>query len=89
VFYDCENRMFQNLIISKGWEFEYGSSSDISYIAPACNRAAVNLSVGYYKPHTTGEYVNLKELKEIKLRVQRLVASQRYERRIYRYEEEC
>ena len=85
VFYNCENKDFQEFIISNGWELAYGSCSDISYIAPASNRAAVNLSVAYYNPHTLSEYINLKELENIKVRVQRLIRSQRYLKKVYEY----
>ncbi len=62
VFYDCDNRNFEKYIISKGFVTDWGSFSDISYIAPELGVAAVNLSSGYYNPHTQHEYINRKHL---------------------------
>lgn len=63
VFYSCDNPDFTKFILDNT-EFEerYGSYSDISYLAPEAGIAAVNLSCGYYKPHTKEEYVVLEEL---------------------------
>ena len=40
----------------------YGSFTDICEIAPVVGCAAVNLSIGYYKAHTTSEYTVLSEM---------------------------
>jgi hypothetical protein len=81
VFYDCHNEFFKDYIISRGWEYNTGSCSDICYIAPITNVAAVNLSVGYYNAHTENEYVNFDDLEETILRVKDLLNEQR---RIFR-----
>ncbi len=65
VYYGCANQEFEEYVTSKGFETDYGSVSDISSIAPCLNTAAVNLSSGYYNPHTQYEYVNLYELKRV------------------------
>ena len=58
VFYDCDNPKFTDFITAFGpWTENFGSFSDISYLAPAIGCAAVNLSVGYYNQHTVKEYV--------------------------------
>lgn len=58
VFYDCDNPKFTDFITDFGpWTENFGSFSDISYLAPAIGCAAVNLSVGYYNQHTAKEYV--------------------------------
>ena len=63
VFYDCDNEEFANYIITTtGYREEWGSCSDISYLAPAAGIAAVNLSCGYYNPHQKTEYVNYSEM---------------------------
>ena len=63
VFYDCDNPEFTKFITSTGFfEEEFGSLSDISYLAPSFGIAAVNLSCGYYSAHTTKEYVNFDEM---------------------------
>ena len=62
VYYEDTNEVFQNYITSKGFKTQFGSFSDISYIAPTLNISAVNLSIGYHNPHTVGEYINLKQM---------------------------
>lgn len=59
VFYDCDNRLFEDYINYYGFITEWGSFSDISYIAPAWGVAAVNLSIGYYNEHSLAEYLNI------------------------------
>ena len=62
VYYDCANDEFEAYITGKGFKTEYGSFSDISYIAPELGVAAVNLSSGYYNAHTRHEYIDRKQL---------------------------
>lgn len=62
VYYDCDNKEFEAFISEFGFETNYGSYSDISDVAPALEVAAVNLSSGYYKPHTTNEYIIISEM---------------------------
>lgn len=63
VYYDCGNKEFKAFISEvTGYKEAYGSFSDISHLSPACDRASVNLSCGYYKAHTTDEYVVLSEM---------------------------
>lgn len=62
VYYDCVNPNFEHYISSKGFQTALGSFSDISLIAPTLGVAAVNLSAGYYNPHTLHEFINLQEL---------------------------
>ena len=63
VFYACDNEAFTNFVTDfTGFKTAFGSFSDISIIAPAAKIAAVNLSCGYYKPHTTDEYVVYDEM---------------------------
>ena len=73
VYYDCYNEEFESYITSKGFKTAFGSFSDISYIAPELNVAAVNLSSGYYNPHTQHEYINLRHLKRTTKRVLEVV----------------
>lgn len=59
VFYSLDNQEFVDFCESTGYfKSNWGSCSDISYIAPALNIAAVNLSSGYYAEHTKGESIN-------------------------------
>lgn len=50
---------------SFGFKLSYGSFSDISIIAPHYGVSAVNLSSGYYKAHTTEEYVVVEHMESI------------------------
>lgn len=74
VFYDCANPDFEDYILSYGFEFAHGSFSDISYIAPELNVAAVNLSSGYYNAHTQHEYIVRSELENTISKVVEMIA---------------
>lgn len=64
VYYDLDNDEFEKFITNTiGYTTAIGSCSDISYLCPATKIAGVNLSCGYYNPHTLGEYVNMTEMK--------------------------
>ena len=62
VFYSCSNKEFEKYINTFGFKTDTGSFSDISILCPAWEIAGVNLSIGYYKQHTTGELLYLNEL---------------------------
>lgn len=64
VFYDCDNPEFEDFITKDFYKTAWGTFSDISYLAPSLGCAAVNLSCGYYKAHTTSEYVVLQEMQD-------------------------
>lgn len=64
VFYQCANDEFEAFITKEFYKTNYGSYSDICDVAPALGCAAVNLSCGYYKAHTTSEYVVLSEMEK-------------------------
>lgn len=55
VFYDCDNPTFTEYVSSCGFEEDFGTFSDISILAPQWNIAAVNLSIGYVREHSTSE----------------------------------
>lgn len=65
VFYDCDNPDFEDFITRGYFKTNWGTFSDISILAPYFRCAAVNLSCGYYNPHTTGEYVVFPETERI------------------------
>ena len=66
VFYDCDNKDFEDFVTSTGYfKTQYGSFSDICVLAPEIGVAAVNLSCGYYNEHTKEETINLLELETI------------------------
>lgn len=66
VFYQCDNREFTDFVCDNtGFKEAPGIFSDISTVAPALKTAAVNLSCGYYNPHTTSEYVVYDEMMDV------------------------
>ena len=65
VFYNCDNKDFTKFVESFGFKTAIGSSSDIKVIAPELGAAAVNLSSGYYNPHTEHEYVCMSDMCDI------------------------
>ena len=62
VFYELDNMEFEDFVTEKYWKSDWGSFTDICILAPELDCAAVNLSCGYYKQHTTDEYVVLAEM---------------------------
>jgi len=62
VFYDCDNPEFSKFITKEFWKEDAGSFTDICNISDIIGVSSVNLSCGYYKQHTTSEYVNLEEM---------------------------
>lgn len=65
VFYRCDNADFVEFVEQFGFKEAYGTFSDISTIAPELKVAAVNLSSGYYNPHTEHEYVSFSDMHKI------------------------
>lgn len=76
VFYRCDNPEFEDFVSSFGFETANGSCSDISYIAPYLETAAVNISCGYYCEHQRHEYICLEEMKLNAARVAQMVTQQ-------------
>ena len=65
VFYECANDEFVKFIEStKHFKENWGTLSDICYVAPALDCSAVNLSIGYEKEHSKSEYIDLKAMKK-------------------------
>ena len=65
VFYNCDNKDFEKFVEGFGFKTAYGTSSDIKVIAPELGAAAVNLSSGYYNPHTEHEYVCMSDMHNV------------------------
>ena len=75
VYYDCGNEEFKEYIEKvTGYKESYGSFSDISHLSPVADKASVNLSCGYYKAHTTNEYVVFEEMENTVEAVKKLLA---------------
>lgn len=62
VFYDCYNLQFVDYIKEFGFEEQYGSFSDISFLMEDWNICAVNLSVGYENEHSYCEILHVNSL---------------------------
>ena len=62
VYYDLDNYEFEQYINKHGFKTALGSYTDICELCPAFECAGVNLSCGYYKAHTTSEYVKINEM---------------------------
>lgn len=62
VYYDLDNKDFEEYINKYGFKTSFGTYTDICELCPAFDCAGVNLSCGYYKAHTTSEYVNINEM---------------------------
>lgn len=63
VFYSCDNKDFTDYVLDNtGYKLASGSWTDISVLMPASKLCGVNLSCGYYNPHTVSEYVNYDEM---------------------------
>lgn len=62
VFYDCDNPIFTDYIESFGFNWNWGSFSDISILCPIWGVAGVNLSVGYRDEHTKSEVLYVGQL---------------------------
>jgi len=88
VYYDCGNLDFQDYIADTiGYKDAYGSFSDIGHLSPECDKASVNLSCGYYKAHTTDEYVIFEEMFNTFKAVKKLCALAK-ESEAYDYQED-
>lgn len=55
VFYDCDNQEFIDYVEKFGFEWNFGSYSDICEFCPTWEIAGVNLSIGYRDEHSTSE----------------------------------
>ena len=63
VFYDCDNPEFTTFMTEDNlFVKQWGSCSDISYIAPELETAACNCSCGYFDEHKLIESVDLDQM---------------------------
>ena len=75
VYYDCDNKNFEEMINLYGFKTNWGTFTDISFLAPSWKIAAVNLSVGYYNEHQVIETLNMRELKSTVKKVEQMLES--------------
>lgn len=76
VFYGCDNPEFTDFVCSFGFSEAIGSCSDISVVAPHLNRAAVNISSGYYNEHRLHEHIDLMAVQNNIDRIAQMVTAQ-------------
>ncbi len=69
VFYSCDNIEFRQFVSEFGWSYAAGTFTDVSILCPAWNIAGVNVSVGYYFPHSKSELLVVRCLEDTILRV--------------------
>lgn len=63
--YGFENEQLLTVLESiQGYEICYGTMSDCAVLAEASDLCCFNISVGYHRQHTSGEYTYLSELKQ-------------------------
>lgn len=75
VFYKKANPHFEEHIKKFGFVKSSGTYSDISEIAEDYEVEAVNLSSGYYNPHTTSEWVSFEDMEDITKRAIEMIAT--------------
>ena len=73
VFYDCHNSFFEYYINSFGFKTAKGTFSDIFFLAPYFDCAAVNLSIGYVDEHCLTERLYLEDFYETIERVKHIL----------------
>ena len=73
VFYECDNQDFTDLVLSYGFDLEWGTFTDISIFGPTWEVAAVNLAVGYENEHTHQEIVHTDWLEETIDKVEKML----------------
>ena len=62
VSYGDSNDTLVKIFETLGYKEDFGTYTDISVLCPHYLISGVNLSVGYYKAHTTNEYVVISEM---------------------------
>lgn len=68
------NKKFINYIEGIGYKYQKTRGySDVDELCPVWDIAGVNISIGYYKPHTISEYVRLNETEDTIRRVIRVL----------------
>jgi hypothetical protein len=59
VFYDCDNQEFTDYVETFGFQWNFGSYSDICEFCPTWGVAGVNLSIGYRDEHSVSEILHV------------------------------
>lgn len=73
VFYNGETENFKNYIIDYGFRLSIGTFSDVSILGGNLLINTVNLSAGYYKEHTSAEYLKTPHLFNTTAKVYKII----------------
>lgn len=84
VCYGDDNKELTQVFEQFGFKKAYGSFSDISILAPHYKKSAVNVSSGYYSPHTINEYISMDDLDWIVETASQILSS-KYVNNTYEY----
>jgi hypothetical protein len=87
VRYNDDNDALLVEIEKFGFKEAFGSFSDISWLCPHFGISGVNLSSGYYKAHTTQEYINFREVLDIIKRAKRILLTKELVSKKFIYKE--
>ena len=74
----CSDEMKDELlpILSEnGFSENWGSFTDVNILTQSAKKSAINISCGYYNPHTSYEYVNLNHLQHTILTIQEIIST--------------
>ncbi len=77
-YIDYSGRLPKEIAIwveSFGWEYNFGTYSDVADLTRAYDIPHMNLSIGYYNQHTNREYVVISEVETIIERVIKMLES--------------
>lgn len=89
VYYDLDNREFEDYINKFGFETCLGSFTDICQICPALGIAGVNLSAGYMDEHTSYERIYIDELYATQEKVIKILEDQENIPHLFTYKEKA
>lgn len=85
VFYNCNNIDFTKYVESFKFKEAYGTYSDITFIAPVWEIAAVNLSIGYVEEHNYVERVFIDAIYETIDKVIKMLKDSLYLKEPFKY----
>ena len=74
VFYDCDSQEFIDYIEKFGFEWNFGTYSDICEFCPEWGVAGVNLSIGYRDEHSVSEVLFVGQMYSTINKVKRMLA---------------
>lgn len=83
IMYDNTNEKTKKYIENFGFVENYGSFTDISILCPYFGISGINLSIGYYKQHTSDEYIDLQIAQQNILRIVKILKNPPKKKLIY------